>query len=143
MFAGYHYDLNFLTIHGKSRYPGLHIWLRDGTRVPVRIPDGCLLLQAGKQLAWLTGGDIMEGMHEVLCTEATAAAIERHRHGPRPLWRISSTVFAHLGPDVVMKPLAGNMAPVDAYAAVRAADYVHQELLDIQLAARRKSLSGA
>lgn len=36
--AGFHSDLNFLTIHGKSRYPGLHIWLRDGTRTPVRIP---------------------------------------------------------------------------------------------------------
>jgi hypothetical protein len=31
--AGYHYDLNFLTIHGKSRFPGLNIWLRDGTYV--------------------------------------------------------------------------------------------------------------
>lgn len=36
--AGFHSDLNFLTIHGKSRYPGLYVWLRDGTRVPVRIP---------------------------------------------------------------------------------------------------------
>lgn len=41
--AGFHSDLNFLTIHGKSRYPGLHIWLRDGTRIPVRIPGACLL----------------------------------------------------------------------------------------------------
>lgn len=46
VFAGYHYDLNFLTIHGKSRFPGLFIWLRDGRRVAVAIPDGCLLLQA-------------------------------------------------------------------------------------------------
>ena len=50
MFAGYHYDLNVMTIHGKSRFPGLFIWLRDGTRVPVKVPDGCLLLQAGKQV---------------------------------------------------------------------------------------------
>ena len=28
-FAGFHYDLNFLTCHGKSRYPGLYVWLRD------------------------------------------------------------------------------------------------------------------
>jgi len=28
--AGYHYDFNLLTIHGKSRYPGLSVWLRDG-----------------------------------------------------------------------------------------------------------------
>ena len=45
VFAGYHYDLNFLSIHGRARYPGLHVWLRDGTRVAVRLPPGCLLLQ--------------------------------------------------------------------------------------------------
>lgn len=50
MFAGYHYDLNFLTIHGRSRFPGLFIWLRDGRKVPVKVPAGCLLLQAGKQV---------------------------------------------------------------------------------------------
>jgi hypothetical protein len=38
-------DLNLLTIHGKSRFPGLYIWLRDGTRTAVKIPDGCLLVQ--------------------------------------------------------------------------------------------------
>jgi isopenicillin N synthase-like dioxygenase len=37
-FAGFHYDLNFLTIHGKSRYPGLYVWLRNEQRVPVKIP---------------------------------------------------------------------------------------------------------
>jgi hypothetical protein len=30
VFAGFHYDLNFLTIHGKSRYPGLFAWLQNG-----------------------------------------------------------------------------------------------------------------
>lgn len=43
--AGYHYDLNFLTIHGKSRYPGLYIWTRKGKRVAVAVPEGCLLVQ--------------------------------------------------------------------------------------------------
>lgn len=64
VYAGYHYDLNFLTIHGRSRYPGLHVWLRDGRRLAVRIPQGCLFLQAGKQLEWLTGGYVAAGMHE-------------------------------------------------------------------------------
>ena len=50
VFAGYHYDLNFLTIHGRSRFPGLFIWLKDGRKVPVKVPEGCLLLQAGKQV---------------------------------------------------------------------------------------------
>lgn len=36
-------DLNFLTIHGKSRYPGLHIWARNtGKRLVASVPDGCL-----------------------------------------------------------------------------------------------------
>jgi len=47
--AGFHYDLNFITIHGKSRYPGLSIWTRDGTKMNVKIPEGCLLIQAAKQ----------------------------------------------------------------------------------------------
>ena len=28
IFAGFHYDIAFLTIHGKSRYPGLYVWTR-------------------------------------------------------------------------------------------------------------------
>lgn len=44
-------DLNFLTIHGRSRFPGLHIWARNtGKRIAVKLPPGCLLVQAGKQL---------------------------------------------------------------------------------------------
>ena len=56
VFAGYHYDLNFLTIHGRTRFPGLNIWRRDGCKVALSIPPGCLLLQSGKQMEWLTGG---------------------------------------------------------------------------------------
>lgn len=48
--AGYHYDFNFLTIHGQSRFPGLSIWLKDGKKVNVKVPSGCLLLQAGKEV---------------------------------------------------------------------------------------------
>lgn len=51
VFAGYHYDLNFLTIHGRSRFPGLSIWLRNDKKVEVKVPVGCLLIQAGKQVA--------------------------------------------------------------------------------------------
>lgn len=43
-FASFHYDLNFLTVHGKSRFPGLAIWLRNWKRIDVKIPEGCLLM---------------------------------------------------------------------------------------------------
>uniref|UniRef100_A0A251T8H3 Putative isopenicillin N synthase-like protein n=1 Tax=Helianthus annuus TaxID=4232 RepID=A0A251T8H3_HELAN len=50
VFAGYHNDINFLTIHYKSKFPGLSIWLRNGEKLEVKVPDGCLLIQAGKQV---------------------------------------------------------------------------------------------
>eukprot|EP00026_Physarum_polycephalum_P009311 Phypoly_transcript_09430.p1 GENE.Phypoly_transcript_09430~~Phypoly_transcript_09430.p1 ORF type:complete len:350 (+),score=80.57 Phypoly_transcript_09430:101-1150(+) len=106
IFAGFHYDFNLLTIHGKSRYPGLFIWLRDGTRYQVKVPDGCLLLQAGKQLEWLTGGAITAGFHEVVVCEDTLRAVEQAKARGAPLWRISSTLFAHVNSDRTLAPLA-------------------------------------
>jgi isopenicillin N synthase-like dioxygenase len=57
--AGVHYDLNALTIHGRSRYPGLYVWTRSGERRAVAIPPGCLLVQvrrAGRRRRNLRGG---------------------------------------------------------------------------------------
>ena len=50
---------------GKSNFPGLSVWARDGTKMAVTVPDGCLLVQAGKQIEHLTGGHVMAGFHEV------------------------------------------------------------------------------
>ena len=72
--AGFHTDLNFLTIHGRSRYPGLHIWARNtGKRILVQFPPTgrYLLVQAGKQLEHLSGGLIKAGYHEVVVNENT------------------------------------------------------------------------
>ena len=136
VFAGYHYDFNFLTVHGRARYPALCAWLRNGTRVPVRVPEGCLLLQAGRELAWLTGGDILEGMHEVVCGADTLAAVQRARAAGRPLWRVSSTVFAHIGLEVELRPIAGNTdaAAQEQYPPTQTAEYVQAELQHIKLA---------
>ncbi|GAA5898572.1 uncharacterized protein JCM6883_003357 [Sporobolomyces salmoneus] len=109
IFAGFHTDLNFLTIHGRSRYPGLNIWARNsGKRLEVKLPPGCLLVQAGKQLEHLTAGLILAGYHEVICSSATMAALERRRSDPstssRPEIRISSTFFYHLSNDYSLRP---------------------------------------
>ncbi|KAK4118588.1 Clavaminate synthase-like protein [Parathielavia appendiculata] len=107
--AGFHTDLNFLTIHGRSRYPGLHIWARNtGKRIPVKIPQGnYLLVQAGKQLEHLTGGLVKAGYHEVVVNERTVQVIkERKTRLPdRPLIRISSTFFWHLSSDYDLAPI--------------------------------------
>lgn len=133
--AGFHYDLNFLTIHGKSRFPGLYIWLRDGTKVPVKVPDGCLLLQAGKQLEWVTGGTIFAGFHEVVVAKETCDAIERAKSQDKPLWRVSSTLFSHVASDVDLKPLPpfANAATSAQYPNIKAGRQVEEELAFINL----------
>ncbi|KAI0031426.1 hypothetical protein K488DRAFT_52150 [Vararia minispora EC-137] len=108
--AGFHTDLNFLTIHGRSRYPGLHIWARNtGKRIPVRFPPtGCyLLVQAGKQLEHITGGLIKAGYHEVVVNKSSVETIKRRmKEFPnRPLIRISSTFFWHLSSDYDLVPI--------------------------------------
>lgn len=107
--AGFHTDLNFLTIHGRSRYPGLHIWARNtGKRIPVKIPSGnYLLVQAGKQLEHLTGGLVKAGYHEVIVNDKTVDTIERRKKElpDRPLIRISSTFFWHLSSDFDLTPI--------------------------------------
>ncbi|KAG6910527.1 hypothetical protein DXG01_009946 [Tephrocybe rancida] len=126
--AGFHSDLNFLTIHGRSRYPGLHIWARNtGKRIAVKIPEGnYLLVQAGKQLEHITGGLIKAGFHEVVVNEKTVSVrIRCHSNHAkenltipcqtiearkvqfpdRPLIRISSTFFWHLNSDFDLVPI--------------------------------------
>lgn len=98
-------DISFLTIHGQSRFPGLFIWLRTGERVPVKVPKGCFLLQAAKQLEIMTAGYIFAGFHEVLVTKDTLEAVERAKREKRSLWRVSSTMFSSIRYDETLKPL--------------------------------------
>ncbi|KAL2461293.1 2-oxoglutarate (2OG) and Fe(II)-dependent oxygenase superfamily protein [Abeliophyllum distichum] len=135
VFAGYHYDLNFLTIHGRSRFPGLNIWLRNGQKMEVKVPVGCLLIQTGKQIEWLTAGDCIAGMHEVVVTNRTTDAVKLALEQNRSLWRVSSTLFAHIASDVVLKPL-GHFAesPLACkYPPMSAGEFVEQELAVINL----------
>jgi len=132
--AGFHYDFNFMTIHGKSRFPGLYIWLRDGTRVLVRVPDGCLLLQAGKQLEWLTAGEITAGFHEVVVTKETQLAVEKAKEEHKPLWRVSSTLFSHVASDKVLEPIQKFAhRDVSQYPSMLTGDQVSDELIKIKL----------
>eukprot|EP01132_Coremiostelium_polycephalum_P005623 gene5623-6998_t len=138
IFAGFHYDFNLLTIHGKSKFPGLYIWLRDGTRVLVKVPPGCLLLQAGKQLEWITGGDILAGFHEVVVTPETLTAVEKAKAEGRSLWRISSTLFGHVASDTDLKILEPFNTEENRakYPCILAGKQSEQELEMIQLQKR-------
>ncbi len=133
--AGYHYDLNFLTIHGKSRFPGLHVWTRDGKRAGVRIPDGCLLVQAGKQIEYLTGGHVLAGYHEVIVSQGTVEVIEQRKKENKSLWRVSSTCFGHVQSDQILEPLDKFRTPetIAQFPPIAAGDQVKLELDAISL----------
>ena len=128
--AGYHYDLNFLTCHGKSCYPGLFIWLKNGSRISVKIPDGCLLMQAGMQLEWLTGGYIKAGFHEVVVSLDTLKKIEENKKMKKSLWRVSSTFFSHCRSDAWLEPFNNTNKK---YPRIQAGTQVQNELEDINL----------
>lgn len=132
--AGYHYDISSLTIHARSRYPGLYIWRADGVRIPVVMPDGSLLVQTGQQIELLTAGRIPKGMHEVVVSEETADAARKARESGRAAWRVSSTLFAHIGSDESLKPLIGNDGKDSEYPDIKAGEQVASELKEIELA---------
>lgn len=133
--AGFHYDLNLLTIHGKSRFPGLRVWLRDGSVMEVKVPDGCLLVQAGKQLEWLAGGKILAGYHEVAVLESTIQAVSKAKSENHSLWRVSSTFFYHYGHQRLLKPFDEDI-PVEfaeKYPPMSTKEYIRKELEGISL----------
>ncbi|XP_042061866.1 uncharacterized protein LOC121805900 [Salvia splendens] len=143
VFAGYHYDLNFLTIHGRSRFPGLNIWLRNGQKMEVKVPVGCLLIQTGKQIEWLTAGACIAGMHEVAVTDRTIEAMKVASEKNRSLWRVSSTLFGHIASDAVLKPL-GHFAesPIASkYPPMCAGEFVELELAIINLKGSKEEAS--
>ena len=145
VFAGIHADLNLLTIHGASRFPGLFIWLRDGRRVPVKVPPGCLLIQAGRQLEHVTGGYIQAGFHEVVFTDETQRAMDAARAEGRSTWRVSSTVLAHVASDRTLRVL-GNFANEEAcmrYPDTLAGEQVSRELESIALKKKEEGGVGA
>jgi isopenicillin N synthase-like dioxygenase len=135
--AGFHQDLNFLTFHGKSRFAGLFVWLRDGTKMPVVVPNGCILAQAGMELEHLTGGYIKAGYHEVIISEKTIQQVEVARKEKKHLWRISSTLFSHISSDSTLTVLYGTeeekQLARQKYKDILAGDHVNNELKFIKL----------
>jgi len=134
--AGFHYDLNALTVHGKSRYPGLYIWTAEGERLACKVPPGCLLVQAGIQIEWLTAGAIKRGFHEVIVDDAALKAVANARKTKEHIWRVSSTFFAHVASDEVLEPLGHfkSSKQADLYSPIVAGDQVLEELRAINLA---------
>lgn len=133
--AGFHYDLNYITIHGKSKFPGLYIWLRNGEKRAVKVPEGCLLIQAAKMLEYITAGYFYAGFHEVIVSDATLEKAREAKEREESLWRVSSTLFSNFNYGEVLKPIE-KFAELDKdgkYPEVSVYDFVEEELKAIEL----------
>ena len=114
VFAGFHYDIAFLTIHGKSRFPGLYVWSKKNQKIQVKVQAGCLILQSGKMFEHISGGYIKAGLHEVVYTDQTKAAMEKAVENDKSTWRVSSTMFTHFKFDTDCTPLSELSTLVDS-----------------------------
>jgi len=88
----------------------------------VKVPDGCLLVQAGMQAEYATGGHVLAGFHEVVVQPKTIEAIEAAKKSEKSLWRISSTCFTHFASDRTLQPLgkfAGVAGAADKYPPIK------------------------
>lgn len=135
VFAGIHYDISFMTIHGKSKFPGLYIWLHTGEKLRVVVPENCLLIQCGRELEYLTGGYLKAGFHEVIYDDFTEKAVEKAKKNGNSLWRVSSTLFSHVRPDVILEPLEkySNEQSRKEYPKISAEEYTIKEFSYINL----------
>jgi len=116
--------------------------LRNGQKRKVKIPEGCLLLQAGAQLEYLTGGELLAGFHEVIYTEEVAKVVEAKRQEnnklgemKNKLWRVSSTMFSQIRQNVILEPIGKFKTPesVKKYPPILTRDQVAEELKAINL----------
>ncbi len=103
--AGFHKDISFLTMHGKSRFSGLNIWTKEMEKITVNVPDGYMFIQAGRQLEYLTGGNIVAGFHEVIVNENTLKQIKNAKENNKSRIRVSSTFFTHINSDKYLEVL--------------------------------------
>ncbi|CAB4298425.1 unnamed protein product, partial [Prunus armeniaca] len=93
-------------------------------------------------IEWLTAGDCIAGMHEVVVTNRTVDAIKLATEQHRLLWRVSSTLFAHIASDAVLKPLGrfAESSLASKYPAIYAGEFVEQELAVINLKGNKGEL---
>ncbi len=105
--AGFHNDTGCLTVHGRATHPGLRAWTRDLSVFDVKVPEGCVLAQAGRQFEWLTGGRALRGFHEVVVAdqkELLDEIADAKRVG-RPLFRTATPMFLHVQSDKTVEPI--------------------------------------
>ena len=124
--AGAHEDINLITLLLGAEEAGLELLDRDGRWLPVKPPEGALVVNVGDMLQRLTNHVLPSTTHRVV-----NPPVER-----RGVSRYSMPFFLHPAPDFLIETLPGciSAARPNRYPTpITAHDYLHERLVEIGL----------
>lgn len=124
--AGAHEDINLITLLLGAEEAGLELLDRDGRWLPIKPPEGAMVVNVGDMLQRLTNHVLPSTTHRVVNPPP-------ERRGKA---RYSMPFFLHLAPDFPIETLAGCVSAEnpDRYPEPITADqYLHQRLREIGL----------
>lgn len=124
--AGAHEDINLITLLLGAEESGLQLLDRDGRWLPVKPPEGAMVVNVGDMLQRLTNHVLPSTTHRVV-----NPAPERRDHS-----RYSMPFFLHPAPDFLIRTLPGCISAEnpDRYPEpITANGYLHQRLVEIGL----------
>ena len=124
--AGAHEDINLITLLLGAEEAGLELLDRDGRWLPVKPPEGALVVNVGDMLQRLTNHVLPSTTHRVV-----NPPVER-----RGVSRYSMPFFLHPAPDFLIETLPGcvSTARPNRYPTpIAAHDYLHERLVEIGL----------
>ncbi|MFM9829310.1 MAG: isopenicillin N synthase family dioxygenase [Sphingomonas sp.] len=124
--AGAHEDINLITLLLGAEEAGLELLDRDGRWLPIKPPEGALVVNVGDMLQRLTNHVLPSTTHRVVNPPP-------ERRGQS---RYSMPFFLHPAPDFVIASLPGcvSAANPNRYPTpITAHDYLHERLVEIGL----------
>ena len=124
--AGAHEDINLITLLLGAEEAGLELLDKDGRWLPVRPPEGAMVVNVGDMLQRLTNHVLPSTTHRVV-----NPAPER-----RGFSRYSMPFFLHPAPDFLIETLPSTISadrPNRYTTPITAHDYLHERLVEIGL----------
>jgi len=124
--AGAHEDINLITLLLGAEEAGLELLDKDGRWLPVKPPEGAMVVNVGDMLQRLTNHYLPSTTHRVVNPPA-----ERRGNS-----RYSMPFFLHPAPDFLIETLPftiSDAAPNRYPTPITAHDYLHERLVEIGL----------
>ncbi|HWK34926.1 isopenicillin N synthase family dioxygenase [Sphingomonas sp.] len=124
--AGAHEDINLITLLLGAEEAGLELLDKDGQWLPVKPPEGAMVVNVGDMLQRLTNHVLPSTTHRVV-----NPAPER-----RGFSRYSMPFFLHPAPDFLIETLPSTISAANPNrypTPITAHDYLHERLVEIGL----------